>query len=91
MGCHMPEIDGFQATAAIRSRESAEKNASRSGGGLPINALRTNAMEGDRERCLAAGMHDYLPKPFRKEQLERMLKNWIRDPAPARAFSAPGS
>jgi CheY-like chemotaxis protein len=84
MDCQMPEMDGCQATAAIRAREAANgAGDARSHARLPIIALTANAMEGDRERCLAAGMDDYLPKPFHKEQLDRMLKRWIRQPSNA--------
>ncbi|HYH41362.1 MAG TPA: response regulator, partial [Burkholderiales bacterium] len=81
MDCHMPEMDGYAATMAIRERE-ATINVELAGAGLtarrmPVVALTANAMEGDRERCLAAGMDDYLTKPFKKDQLEAMLARWI--------------
>jgi signal transduction histidine kinase/CheY-like chemotaxis protein len=85
MDCQMPNMDGFEATAAIRARESQlEAAGGRSAARrIPIIALTANAMKGDRERCLAAGMDDYLAKPFNKEQLEALLDRWLkRDSAP---------
>ncbi len=69
MDCQMPEMDGFAATAAIRQTEQESGCATH----VRIVALTANAVQGDRERCLAAGMDDYLAKPFRKEQLARVL------------------
>jgi CheY-like chemotaxis protein len=76
MDCHMPEMDGFEATAALRAREapSAGRPACAR---LPIVALTANAMDGDRERCLAAGMDAYLAKPFKKEELLAVLRTWL--------------
>jgi two-component system, sensor histidine kinase and response regulator len=71
MDCQMPEVDGFQATAEIRRRETER------GRRTPIIALTASAVEGDRERCLASGMDDYLPKPYTREQLGEMLKCWF--------------
>ena len=74
MDCHMPELDGFDATRAIRALEAAaHPNRVR----MPVIALTANAMEGDRDRCLASGMDDYLAKPFRHSQLWAVLTNWI--------------
>ena len=72
MDCQMPEMDGFTATAIIRERERKERKAR-----LPIIALTAHAMQGDRELCLAAGMDDYLTKPFTLSQLERTLSRWL--------------
>ena len=73
MDCQMPEMDGFSATAAIR-RQEAQAGQGRH---LPIIALTANAMEGDRARCLAAGMDDYLAKPFTLSQLRATLSRWL--------------
>lgn len=78
MDCHMPGMDGFAATAAIRRREAlASVSATTSAPRLPIIAFTANAMHGDRERCLAAGMDDYLTKPFRMELLRETLEQWV--------------
>jgi two-component system sensor histidine kinase/response regulator len=71
MDCQMPVMDGFTATATIRQRER-QQHATRA----PIIALTANAMEGDRERCLVAGMDDYLTKPFSHQALSEMLAHW---------------
>jgi signal transduction histidine kinase/DNA-binding response OmpR family regulator len=73
MDCQMPEMDGFEATAEIRKRQQQGRLRGR----LPVIALTANAVEGDRERCLAAGMDDYLSKPFTREQLAAMIERWI--------------
>ena len=70
--CHMPEMDGFELTAAIRRQEN-EKNTDRS----PIIAITANAMQGEAERCLAAGMDDYLSKPTTTRELKTTLKRWL--------------
>jgi len=71
MDVQMPEMDGFEATAAIRQQETS--GAAR----LPIVALTAHAMKGDRERCLAAGMDAYLAKPIRPEELDEVLDYYI--------------
>ncbi len=71
MDLQMPEMDGFEATEAIRRREIG------SGGHLPIIALTAHAMKGDQERCLTAGMDGYLGKPIRIAELDRMLDRYV--------------
>jgi CheY-like chemotaxis protein/HPt (histidine-containing phosphotransfer) domain-containing protein len=75
MDCQMPELDGYEATAAIRLREgSVGPMRTRR---VPIVALTASAMPGDRERCLAAGMNDYVAKPMTLERLAEALGRWI--------------
>jgi CheY-like chemotaxis protein len=70
MDVQMPEMDGFEATAAIREKEKT------SGNHLPIIAMTAHAMVGDKERCLEAGMDDYITKPIRIEELSDLLKRY---------------
>ena len=71
MDCQMPDLDGFGAAREIRAHESADRAR------VPIIALTANAMDGDRDSCLAAGMDDYLAKPFTRNELIAMLRRWL--------------
>jgi signal transduction histidine kinase/DNA-binding response OmpR family regulator len=84
MDCQMPVMDGFQATAEIRRLEQSRPGVPP----VPIVALTANAMEGDRERCLAAGMNDYLGKPVRRAELAAALERWLGNTAAAVAHEA---
>ncbi|HSF10356.1 MAG TPA: response regulator [Nitrospirales bacterium] len=98
MDCHMPEMDGYEATRAIRAQEAKEGKHNELGDKkpvhsqpflltsdtilpipkhMPIIALTANAMQGDRVKCLQAGMDDYLSKPIRPEELIRVLTKWL--------------
>jgi len=82
MDCQMPVMDGFEATRRIRQRDGLDRH-------LPIVAMTANAMEGDRERCLAAGMDDYIPKPVVKPALVQALERFLPMLAEANAPSSP--
>jgi len=73
MDCQMPEMDGYEATQAIRALEME------TGDHLPIIAMTANAMQGDRDICIAAGMDDYISKPIRLDDLRSTLARWIPD------------
>jgi PAS domain S-box-containing protein len=72
MDCQMPRKNGFEATASIRSSESSDLH-------VPIIAMTANAMKGDREKCIEAGMDDYLSKPVNIENLKKTLQRWIKN------------
>ncbi|MBU2643096.1 response regulator [bacterium] len=71
MDIQLPELDGYGATRQIREAEGSKKHT-------PIIALTANALEGDKEKCLKAGMDDYLAKPFRGEDIERVLSRFLK-------------
>jgi CheY-like chemotaxis protein len=75
----MPEMDGFEATRAIREKERGAATH------IPIIAMTANAMRGDKERCLEAGMDDYISKPIKPDDLRTTLAQWI---APTREQAA---
>jgi two-component system, sensor histidine kinase and response regulator len=77
MDVHMPEMDGYEATAEIRRREESEKARHEKGRHIPIIALTANAMQGDRESALEEGMDDYISKPVTPEELGAVLDRWI--------------
>jgi len=75
MDAQMPVMDGYEATAQIRAAEAAAPGLTR----MPIVALTANAMRGDREKCIAAGMDDYMTKPVRADALDTMIRKWAGD------------
>ena len=106
MDCQMPEMDGYEATRAIREAEGVKREAERVRGEanedyspdtshlmphksprLPIVAMTANAMQGDREKCLSAGMDDYISKPIKHDELAQMVAKWL----PAQADSGVAS
>jgi CheY-like chemotaxis protein/HPt (histidine-containing phosphotransfer) domain-containing protein len=73
MDCHMPEMDGFESSREIRKREGPSRHT-------PIIAMTASVMRGERERCLAAGMDDYVAKPVRLQELQARLQRWSGAP-----------
>jgi signal transduction histidine kinase/CheY-like chemotaxis protein/HPt (histidine-containing phosphotransfer) domain-containing protein len=88
MDCQMPVMDGYSATRIRRQKETGAGLAR-----IPIIAMTANAMAGDREKCLNAGMDDYMSKPLNRARLEQTLRKWLhgRAAAPARAAATPAA
>jgi len=84
MDCQMPVMDGYTATRVLRQREAETTGGAR----VPIIAMTANAMAGDREKCLGAGMDDYLTKPLNRALLEQTLRKWLRAGAMTQADPA---
>ena len=79
MDCHMPEMDGYEATRVIREMENKHRGEGETSR-VPIVALTGYATEADRNRCLQAGMDDYLSKPFRIADIRSILDRWLTRP-----------
>lgn len=84
MDCQMPEMDGYETTQYIRQGQAGDPYTQ-----VPIIALTAHAMPGDREKCLAAGMNDYLTKPLTLRDLRSMLRQWLNQPPSADRFPLP--
>jgi CheY-like chemotaxis protein len=75
MDCHMPEMDGFEASTRIRATVGALRD-------IPIVAMTADAMSGNREKCLSAGMNDDVSKPWGIAELEKVLARWLASREP---------
>ena len=83
--CHMPEMDGFELTQAIRAKERG------TGQRIPIIAITANALQGEADRCIAAGMDDYLAKPVELKKIGAMLAKWLAKDEGAGTSDGPGA
>jgi PAS domain S-box-containing protein len=88
MDCEMPEIDGYEATRRIRAWKDSSDEILRRKGKLPIIAMTAHALEGERQKCLAVGMDDFLSKPVRPRNLAEMIKKWLSRPDNANTIAA---
>ena len=75
MDCQMPQMNGFEATIELRIREQQQNITIDQR--TPVIAMTANALQGDRERCLAAGMNDYISKPFKTQEFHALLQRWL--------------
>ncbi len=82
MDCQMPEMDGYEATRHIRETEARHLLTRGASAPIPVIAMTAHALQGDREKCLAAGMDDYIAKPIRLDDLKRALQRWSAFPKP---------
>ena len=80
MDCQMPDLDGFEATRVVRQIETTTGR-----GRIPIVAMTANAMQGDREVCLAAGMDDYVSKPVTLDVLKQVVERWLKGSSTAKS------
>src|SRR5581483_8326667 len=78
LDCQMPELDGYRTAASVRDPKTGAANPQ-----IPIVAMTANALNGEREKCLAAGMNDYIAKPVHPETLARTLEKWLPRPCGA--------
>ena len=81
MDCQMPELDGYETTRKIRESRSLPQSD------IPVIAMTANALKGDREKCLEAGMNDYASKPIAIEELARLIEKWLDQTATAKSSS----
>ena len=86
MDCHMPEMDGFQATALLRDPRTGALNPN-----VPVIALTASTLEGSCDKCLEVGMNDYLAKPFKPDRLQEVISRWRQADERSRSLPQPKS
>jgi CheY-like chemotaxis protein/nitrogen-specific signal transduction histidine kinase len=89
MDVMMPEMGGFEATRVIRERQKQKSEFPNFSGSIIIVAMTANAMRGDREKCLAAGMNDYISKPVRLEDIRALIERWGPSATPGQSPDSP--